>query len=114
MLLDWNEHRENLLSVVNDYAKLQPEFMKGMMKMTAGAAAMGHLDTKTHELIALAVAITTRCDGCLSVHVKAAAKAGATREEIAEALAVAINLNTGAAMTYSAHALEAFDALPTA
>ena len=50
--------------------------------------------------------------GCLSVHVKAAAKHGATREEIAEALAVAISLNTGAALTYTAHALDAFDALP--
>ncbi|MFH4247246.1 carboxymuconolactone decarboxylase family protein, partial [Acinetobacter baumannii] len=85
------------LGVVGEYAKLPPEFMKGLMKMDAGASAMGHLDKKTHELIELAVAITTRCDGCLSVHVKAAAKQGATREEIAEALAVAISLNTGAA-----------------
>lgn len=114
MLLNWNEHREELLGVVGDYAKLQPEFMKGLMRMDAGASAMGHLDAKTHELIALAVAITTRCDGCLSVHVKAAAKYGATREEIAEALAVAISLNTGAALTYTAHALDAFDALPKA
>ena len=64
------------------------------------------------KLIALAVAVTTRCDGCLSVHVDAAAKNGATREEIAEALAVAINLNTGAALTYTARALDAYDNLP--
>lgn len=114
MLLDWNNHRNELLGVVNKFAKLQPEFMKGLMKMDAGASAMGHLDAKTHELIALAVAITTRCDGCLAVHVKNAASHGATREEIAEALAVAISLNTGAAMTYTAHALDAFDSLPKA
>ena len=108
MLLDWNGHRDELLGVVSKYAKLQPEFMKGLMSMDTGASAMGHLDA----LIALAVAITTRCDGCLSVHVKKAASHGATREEIAEALAVAISLNTGAALTYTAHALDAFDALP--
>lgn len=112
MILDWNGHRDELLGVVSKYAKLQPEFMKGLMSMDVGASAMGHLDAKTHELIALAVAITTRCDGCLSVHVKKAAGHGATREEIAEALAVAISLNTGAALTYTAHALDAFDALP--
>ncbi|MGG8077620.1 carboxymuconolactone decarboxylase family protein [Klebsiella aerogenes] len=76
------------------------------------AAATGHLDAKTHELIALAVAVTTRCDGCLSVHAEAAAKHGATREEIAEALGVAITLNTGAALVYSSRALDAFDSLP--
>ncbi|MFZ4834068.1 carboxymuconolactone decarboxylase family protein [Rouxiella sp. Mn2063] len=114
MLLDWNEHRDELLGKVAEYSKLTPEFMKGLMRMDAGASATGHLSAKIHELIALAVAITTRCDGCISVHVKAAAKHGATREEIAEALAVAISLNTGAALTYTAHVLDAFDSLPQA
>ncbi|KAA8726157.1 MAG: carboxymuconolactone decarboxylase family protein [Ewingella americana] len=114
MLLNWNEHRDELLGKVNEFAKLTPEFMRGLVKMDAGASATGHLDPKIHELIALAVAVTTRCDGCISVHVKAAAKHGATREEIAEALAVAISLNTGAALTYTAHVLDAFDSLPKA
>ncbi|QOL13489.1 hypothetical protein HGI48_04140 [Dickeya dianthicola] len=52
-------------------------------------------------------------DGCLTVHIDAAVKHGATRDEIAEALAVAVNLNAGAALTYSARALDAFDNLPT-
>ncbi|MFH5069583.1 carboxymuconolactone decarboxylase family protein [Enterobacter cloacae complex sp. 2024EL-00215] len=112
MFLNWNEYRSNLLGTVGKFAQLQPEFMKGFQKMDEGASEHKHLDPKTHELIALAVAVTTRCDGCLSVHVDAAAKNGATREEIAEALAVAINLNTGAALTYTARALDAYDNLP--
>ena len=52
-----------------------------------------HLDAKTRELIALAVAVTTRCDGCITVHTDAAIKAGASKEEIAEALGVAVALN---------------------
>ena len=59
---------------------------------------------------AIAVAITTRCESCISVHAAAAAKAGATESEIAGALATAIALNAGAAYTYALRALEAVDA----
>jgi len=68
-------------------------------KRWIGRGRTGHFDARTHELIELAVAVTTRCDGCIAVHVKAAVKHGATREEIAEALGVAIALNAGAALT---------------
>jgi len=112
MFLNWNEYRSDLLATLGKFAKLQPEFMKGFQQMDKGASENTHLDPKTHELIALAVAVTTRCDGCLAVHVDAAVKHGATREEIAEALAVAINLNTGAALTYTARALDVYDNLP--
>lgn len=112
MLSNWNEYRSGLLTAVGKFAKLQPEFMKGFQLMGKGVSESKHLDPKTHELIALAVAVTTRCDGCLAVHVDTAVKNGATREEIAEALAVAINLNTGAALTYTARALDVYDNLP--
>jgi len=62
------------------------------------------------ELIALAVAVTTRCDGCISVHTDHAIKAGAT-EGVAEALGVAIALNAGAALVYSARVLDAYAAI---
>ncbi|WP_181446114.1 carboxymuconolactone decarboxylase family protein, partial [Klebsiella quasipneumoniae] len=57
----------------------------------------------------LAVAVTTRCDGCISIHSQAALKAGASREEIAAALAVAVSLNAGAAVVYSSHVMEAIN-----
>ena len=59
------------------------------------------------ELIATACAVTTCCDGCIAFHADAAVKAGATDAEIAEALGVAINLNAGAAVIYSARTLDA-------
>ena len=68
------------------------------------------LDAKTRELIALAVSVTTRCDGCITVHSAEALKQGASREEIAEALGVAVALNAGAAMVYSARVLDAVKA----
>jgi alkylhydroperoxidase/carboxymuconolactone decarboxylase family protein YurZ len=50
-----------------------------------------------------------RCDGCIAVHTASARKFGATREEIAEALGVAVAINAGAAVVYSTRALDAFD-----
>ena len=58
-------------------------------------------------IYALAVAVTTRCDGCLAFHSQAALAAGATREEVVDALGTAISLNTGAAMIYAARAMDA-------
>jgi AhpD family alkylhydroperoxidase len=109
---DWNAYRDALLAKVADYGKLSPDVMRGLQTMDGGAAKTGRLDAKTHELIALAVTVTTRCDGCIAVRTKKAVEQGATREEIAEALGVAISLNAGAALTYSARVLDAHDALP--
>jgi len=112
MMLDWNSFRKSLFGKVGDYAKLQPDVMKAFNDIDKGYEKTGHLDKKTHELIALSVAVTTRCDGCIATHTQKAAAAGATREEIAEALSVAISLNAGAALAYTSRALEAFDNLP--
>jgi AhpD family alkylhydroperoxidase len=78
------------------------------------ARRLTRLGPKMRELIALAVAVTTRCDGCIDIHSKAAVEHGATMDEIAEALGVAVALNAGAAVTYSARVLDAVAALPRA
>ena len=59
MFLNWNEYRSSLLSVIGKFAKMQPEFMKGLAQMDKGVSEHGHLDAKTRELISLAVAVTT-------------------------------------------------------
>lgn len=82
------------------------------MTLDGAAVKTGHLEPKMHELIALAVSVTTRCDGCISTHAKKAVEQGASKGEIAEALAVAISLNAGAAVTYSARVMEAYSQLP--
>ena len=86
---------------------LHPDLVKGFAALNHGAAQTKHLDAKTRELIALAVAVTTRCDGCIDAHVRRAKASGATREEMAEALGVAVALNAGAAFTYALHVLDA-------
>ncbi|HKR42080.1 MAG TPA: carboxymuconolactone decarboxylase family protein [Paraburkholderia sp.] len=112
MMQDWNTYRDSLLERVGDYAKQSPDVLRGVMTLDNAAAKTGRLEPKIHELIALAVAVTTRCDGCISVHTKKAVEHGATLEEISEALGVAIALNAGAALTYSARVIEAHAQLP--
>jgi AhpD family alkylhydroperoxidase len=107
MMQDWNTYRDSLMERVHEYAKESPSTMKAVAMLDSAASKTGHLDAKTHELIALAVAVTTRCDGCISVHTKNAVENGATLAEISEALSVAIALNAGAALVYSSRVLEA-------
>lgn len=111
---NWNEYRDVLIGRVGDFAKLSPDVLRGLNTMEGSAVKTGKLEPKMHELIALAVAVTTRCDGCISVHAKKAVELGASREEIAEALGVAISLNAGAALTYTARVFDTIDALPQA
>lgn len=108
--MDWNDNRTHLLANVGKLAALTPDTVKGYMTASAAGSRTGRLDERTRQLIALAVAVTTRCDGCISIHANEAAKAGATREELAEALGVAVAMNAGAALVYSTRTLEAFDA----
>lgn len=111
MLQDWNKYRTELIARVGDFAKLSPGALSGLNAIEESASKSNLLGVKVHELIALAVAVTTRCDGCISVHTKKAVEAGATREEIAEALSVAIALNAGAALVYTARVFDTHDAL---
>lgn len=90
--------------------KLHPALFSAFGQLDQAQGATGALDEKTRELIAIAVAVTTRCDGCIGTHAAAAARAGATQEEVAEALATAIALNAGAAFTHSIRTFEAFSA----
>jgi len=63
----------------------------------------GAIPVKYKELIALGVALTTQCSYCLELHKKAAVKAGATEEELAEAVHVAAAIRAGGAITHGTH-----------
>ncbi|KIZ34047.1 carboxymuconolactone decarboxylase family protein, partial [Rhodopseudomonas palustris] len=99
-----------LFAGVGELGKLSPDTVRGYTALGGAGAKTGHLDPKTRELIALAVAISLRCDGCITVHSDAARKLGVTKEEIAEALGVAVSVNAGAAIVYSTRTLDAFAA----
>jgi AhpD family alkylhydroperoxidase len=106
---DWKQTRQDINARLVQLNSLSPETLKGMAALGGAGAKTNQLDAKTRELISLAVAVTTRCDGCIAFHAAEAKKLGVTTEEVAEALGVAINMNAGAALVYSTHVLDAFD-----
>ena len=85
-----------------------PEVYKGFGAMHAAAFKAGALDAKTKELIALAIGITTHCDGCIAAHARGAARNGATEAEVAEMIGVAISMNGGPGTVYGPRAFAAF------
>ncbi len=85
-----------------------PEVYKGFGELSAAAFAPGALDRKTKELIALAIGVVEGCDGCIASHGQAAARAGATRQEAAEALGVTFLMHGGPATIHAARAYDAF------
>ena len=86
-----------------------PDVMKAFSAMAQAATAGGAVDAKTKELIAIAIAVAIRCDGCVAFHAQAAAKLGATREEIMEVMGMALYMGAGPSLMYAAQAVEAFD-----
>jgi AhpD family alkylhydroperoxidase len=86
-----------------------PAVMQGFGAMARCAMAAGALDEKTKELIAMAIGVASRCDGCLGFHAKALVRLGATPEEFHEMLGVAVYMGGGPSLMYAAHALEAFE-----
>ena len=109
-MIDWNTYRQQIVAGVGDFAKLSPDTVRGYSALGGAGQKTGHLDARTRELIAVAVAITLRCDGCITVHTDAARKLGTTTKEIAEALGVAVSVNAGAAIVYATRALDAYAA----
>ncbi|MGF1640401.1 MAG: carboxymuconolactone decarboxylase family protein [Rhodospirillales bacterium] len=99
----------HLTTVMRDMHKGIPATMKGFAACADAAKAAGALDSKTKELMATAISIALRCDGCIGFHVRGAVRHGASREEMMDTIAVAIMMNGGPATVYGAYALEAYD-----
>lgn len=86
-----------------------PQVMQGFGALSKAALAPGAVDAKTKELIALAIGVATRCDGCIGFHCKALVQLGATVEEVRETLGVAVYMGGGPALMYAASAVAAFE-----
>jgi AhpD family alkylhydroperoxidase len=109
MSIDYPERVAELDEYYIELRKLVPEAMSGFAALTKAAQSHGALDKKTKELLALSIAVATHCDGCIAYHARGAVRTGASRQEVAEALAVAIQMGGGPNANYAADALRAFD-----
>ena len=90
-----------------------PGPMTGFARLHKKAVEDGALSAKTKELMALAIGVAVRCEGCIAYHVHDAIKAGATRQELLETIGVAIMMGGGPALMYAAHALDAIEQFMT-
>ena len=82
-----------------------PDTMKAFASLSTAATASHAIDTKTKELMALAIGIAVHCDGCVAYHTKLAHHHGASRQEVAETVALAVYMGGGPAAVYGADAL---------
>ncbi len=109
MVEDWRALIGAMNGAVRDLRHAAPEVMKSFADMARAAHAGAALDGATKELIALAIGVATRCAPCIAYHAEGAVKAGASRAQVAETLAMAIYMGAGPSAMYAAEALEAVD-----
>lgn len=108
MVTDWTALTKELSRPLREMRGGAPDVMKAFSGMAQAALRTNALDTRTKELIALAIGVAVRCDDCIAFHTKAAIEQGASREEILETLGMAIYMGAGPSVMYAAHALDAY------
>ena len=109
MLKDYKQITKDISASLTKLRAEAPDMMKGFGDLAAAATKDGILDKKTKELIALALGVAARCDGCLGFHTQALAKLGASKQEVVEALSMAVYMGGGPSLMYAADAISAFE-----
>lgn len=106
------QYRQIIADIGEMTAKIRaeaPGTMDGFNAMAKATMAEGALSVGTKELIALAIGVATRCDGCIGYHAKALVRAGVPRAQLVEMLAVATYMGGGPSLMYAADALRAYE-----
>lgn len=106
-----SKYKEIVTDIASNMGALSqniPEVMKAFMSTTKAGGKEGALDAKTKELIAIAIAVANRCDGCIGFHAKTLVELGTTEQELAEALGVAIYMGGGPSVMYASNTMGAF------
>jgi AhpD family alkylhydroperoxidase len=107
--MDWKAYIADANRNLASFREIAPETAAGFGGLSKAAMAEGALSVRQKELICLAIGIARQCNDCIGFHVKAAIRAGATREEVAETISVTMYMGGGPSYMYGARALEAYD-----
>jgi AhpD family alkylhydroperoxidase len=107
--MSWTTFLNDTMGRIGALQKEAPELFDGFNTMSRAAKKPGALDEKTKELIALGIAVSTRCDSCIGFHVKSLVRLKTTRQELCEALEMIGYMGGGPAIAFGAKALEAYD-----
>ena len=103
------ETRNELIGLGRHLREAIPGVYAGYAQLHNAAMGDGALPARVKELIALAIAVTRECDGCVAAHARAAARRGVTAQEVAEAMGVAILMNGGPGTVWGPRAYAAFE-----
>lgn len=109
--MSWKEKLSATRSGLRNLNGAIPDTARAFGALSKCVKEGGTLDYKTKEFVALGISVAVRCEPCISLHVEALIKAGATRQEVADVLAMSIQMGGGPSMMYAAKALECFDEL---
>jgi AhpD family alkylhydroperoxidase len=104
---NYPEHYNQILALMQELGHDLPSTMSAFGRLHRAGVSPGELTPQTKELIALAIAVVLRCDGCVAFHVHDTLKSGASHGAIMEALSVAILMGGGPAVMYACEALAA-------
>lgn len=109
MSKDYTRIANDVMTGVGLIRQGAPDAMKAFGSLATAATAANAIDTKTKELMALAIGIAVHCDGCVAYHTKMAKQHGASRQEVLETVALAVYMGGGPAAVYGGDAVRAFD-----
>ena len=109
MSKDFVQIANDVITGVGMLRQGSPDAMKAFATLATAATASSAIDTKTKELMALAIGIAVHCDGCVAYHTKMAHQHGATRQEVIETVALAVYMGGGPAAVYGGDAVRAYD-----
>lgn len=107
--MSWKNFLNETMERMGTLQKGTPATFEGFNIMGKEAKKNGALDEKTKELIALGIAVSTRCESCIGFHVRSLVRLGTTRDEMVEAIAMIAYMGGGPSIAFGAKALEAFD-----
>jgi AhpD family alkylhydroperoxidase len=109
MSKDFVQIANDVITGVGVLRQGSPDAMRGFASLATAATASNAIDTKTKELMAVAIGIVIHCDGCIAYHTKMAHQHGATKQELLETVSLAVYMGGGPAAVYGADAVRAYD-----
>ena len=109
--MSWTDKINGTRDQLRNLNRAIPETARAFGALGKTVKDGGALEFKTKEFVALGIAVATKCEACIVLHVETLIKAGASREEVADVLAMTVQMGGGPSMMYAAKALACYDEL---
>ncbi|WP_417728307.1 carboxymuconolactone decarboxylase family protein [Roseovarius sp.] len=109
--MSWSDKIDNTRQELRALHMLMPDTARAFGGLSKAVKEGGPLDFKVKEFVALGIAVATKCESCIALHIEALIRVGATRDEVGDVLAMSIQMGGGPAMMYAAKALACYDEL---